>query len=124
MDWREAIKLLIRVELLAPNALMDWSYVYDDPGADFGPGELARIGKALDILGKQAIKDAKVVAAPMMDSKGFLLDDGVEFQERGGGVKTVLDKNAIEAIYPKESNPSHYKKQPFSGSVAVKVPVV
>ena len=93
----------------------------DDPSAEYDdPGQLALIGKELELLAKRSLDSARDMAEARMET-------GVTKQQFGDYIFEVkpphkqvrLKTQVIKGLYPYEERPEYYTEVEVAGSVAI-----
>ena len=98
------------------------SVIEDELSDNFSPGQMVRIGKAFEELGKYFINEAKMNAKKDLATGNFT-DDDVEFSETRSYTKHTVDMDMIEEFLPREHHPDFWKESEVSGSIKASVDI-
>ena len=93
----------------------------DDPSAEFDdPGQLALVGKELELLAKRSLDGAKELAVARMEAGVTKQQFGdYVFEQRLPHKQVRLKTAAAKALLPIEEYPSVYQTVEVAGSVAI-----
>lgn len=120
MTGSQILKELSRA--LDERALEQVDGLIEDPSADHTGGELARLGKAFNDLGKYLTDTSKtLMISSAQGSPGGVVDSSVLFKYRKGGTQTRIDSKIIRLSFPEEEYPGFYTTSEVKPSVSVQV---
>ena len=94
-----------------------WDMV-GEPDAHLSVGQMARIGAALEVLGKKFVDQARDMAYDFNISES----EGVLFQERPPSTQTRVNTKYLKERFPAVNYPEMWQTVSVKGSVAVDLP--
>jgi len=104
--------VLLSGESLERLAIFRRETLSEDPGADMGPGQLARVGQAFKDIGGECEAVAKSLVRPQIEggvgSSAKTQDAGVMFSWRRGSRRVSVDADKVVALLPYGGNPEVY----------------
>ena len=109
--------------VLSGESLERMADILAEPEADFGAGELARIGAAFTQIGAGLTAAAKTEAGRIViggvGKDGYYADGGAVFKWRRGYESVRVDSAAVKRLFPPSEYPELYKTTTTRDSIAV-----